>query len=364
MPRPGPRPFECVRRSWHSERHRPMRGSIIQQIFRVVGENHGDGTKKNREWQEKLPLVVFKSEEIMYSKANSEAEYLDPETLWDRLNDAIDTIIRKDETMETGEFLPPCVEAALILGCVPVRSSRSQRNNNTRSYLSPRNQDSGPTAQNIPNVQRPDGVNQITRTFSETNKDLRPAFSVTHPGSSFYPQNIPRQMMSFKNRPPSVYPLYHGFRFQPRVPEIGFHSIHTKPNSIIIGTPVFQTTHESLPSSSQMGSPGRLLSFDNYNNDAKKECRPELVECDLSLRLGLVSSNEKGPTIVEDVDSVPGLGPRSKEFSFFPLNSEAKEVENSVTDFRRRKTVVESESFLHLERDFEPINERMKRRGL
>ncbi|KAD6795042.1 hypothetical protein E3N88_05938 [Mikania micrantha] len=318
MPRPGPRPFECVRRSWHSERHRPMRGSIIQQIFRVVGENHGDGTKKNREWQEKLPLVVFKSEEIMYSKANSEAEYLDPETLWDRLNDAIDTIIRKDETMETGEFLPPCVE------------------------------DSGPTAQNIPNVQRPDGVNQITRTFSETNKDLRPAFSVTHPGSSFYPQNIPRQMMSFKNRPPSVYPLYHGFRFQPRVPEIGFHSIHTKPNNIIIGTPVFQTTHESLPSSSQMGSPGRLLSFDNYNNDAKKECRPELVECDLSLRLGLVSSNEKGPTIVEDVDSVPGLGPRSKEFSFFPLNSGAKEVENLVTDFRRRKTVVESQSFLHL----------------
>ncbi|KAK1421016.1 hypothetical protein QVD17_23054 [Tagetes erecta] len=31
---PGPRPFECVRRSWHSDRHRSMRGSIIQQIFR------------------------------------------------------------------------------------------------------------------------------------------------------------------------------------------------------------------------------------------------------------------------------------------------------------------------------------------
>ena len=34
MPRPGPRPYECVRRAWHSDRHQPMRGSIIQQIFR------------------------------------------------------------------------------------------------------------------------------------------------------------------------------------------------------------------------------------------------------------------------------------------------------------------------------------------
>lgn len=108
MPRPGPRPYECVRRAWHSDRHQPMRGSIIQQIFRfwvvlnladslrfdcvflvlvlfvhfgelhtmclirVVNENHSPATKKNKEWQEKLPIVVLKAEEIMYSKANSE----------------------------------------------------------------------------------------------------------------------------------------------------------------------------------------------------------------------------------------------------------------------------------------------------
>ncbi|KAI3775443.1 hypothetical protein L1987_50019 [Smallanthus sonchifolius] len=359
MPRPGPRPFECVRRSWHSDRHQPIRGSIIQQIFRVVHENHSPGTKKNREWQEKLPVVVIKSEEIMYSKANSEAEYLDPETLWDRLNDAIDTIIRKDETLETGEFLTPCVEAALNLGCVPVRSSRSQRNTNTRSYLSPRNQDSGP------NVQRPDGVNvNQTHTFSETNKDIRPAFSVTPPSSSFYPQNMPRQMMSFENRPPSIYPLYHGFHFQPRVPQMGFRCTQPNPSNIIIGTPVFQTAHESLPSSSQTGRHERLFLFDRDDNSSKKESRPELVECDLSLRLGLVSSNEKGLNIVDDVDSGQGPGPRSREFSFFPLNSEAEEAENSVTDFRKWKAVGESQSFLHLERDFEQINERMKRRGL
>lgn len=35
-------------------------------------EAHSAATKKNKEWQEKLPVVVLKAEEIMYSKANSE----------------------------------------------------------------------------------------------------------------------------------------------------------------------------------------------------------------------------------------------------------------------------------------------------
>ena len=100
MPRPGPRPYECVRKAWHSDRHQPIRGSLIQEIFRsnptsqnlhigllsmytsnlicvvclfrVVNEVHNSTTKKNKEWQEKLPIVVLKVEEIMYSKANSE----------------------------------------------------------------------------------------------------------------------------------------------------------------------------------------------------------------------------------------------------------------------------------------------------
>ncbi|KAK4404162.1 hypothetical protein Sango_0784800 [Sesamum angolense] len=119
MPRPGPRPYECVRRAWHSERHQPMRGLIIQQIFRLVHDNHPSATKKNKEWQEKLPIVVLRAEEIMYSKANSEAEYSDSETLWDRVNDAVDTIIRKDESTESGELLPPCVEGA-HLSCASI----------------------------------------------------------------------------------------------------------------------------------------------------------------------------------------------------------------------------------------------------
>lgn len=41
-------------------------------LIRAVQESHSPGTKKNKEWQEKLPIVVLKAEEIMYSKANSE----------------------------------------------------------------------------------------------------------------------------------------------------------------------------------------------------------------------------------------------------------------------------------------------------
>lgn len=363
MPRPGPRPFECVKRSWHSDRHQPIRGSIIQQIFRLVHENHTPGTKKNREWQEKLPVVVLKSEEIMYSKANSEAEYIDPDTLWDRLNDAVDTIIRKDETLETGELLPPCVEAALNLGCVPVKSTRSQRNTNTRSYLSPRNQDSGPNVRthNVPNVQRPDGVDR-TRIVSETSNHIRPSFKATPPGTSFHPpsfENRPRQMLSFENRPSAIYPLYHGFHFQPRVPQMGFQGTHQNPNNIIVGRPVFQAAYESIPSSSQRGPerPEMLFPFSRDDNVSKIEARPEMVECDLSLRLGLASSSSgKGLTFVDNVDS----GPRSKEFSFFPLNSEAKEDNDFVPDVRKRKTVEETHNFFNLDPDFE----QMKRRGL
>lgn len=35
---------------------------------------------------------------------------MNSDTLWDRLNDAVNTIIRRDETTETGDLLPPCVE--------------------------------------------------------------------------------------------------------------------------------------------------------------------------------------------------------------------------------------------------------------
>ena len=122
MPRPGSKPYDCVKRAWHSEIHQPIRGTLIQEIFRstlsyqhthtkkedtwvllhfalfffffisyftliffffllllnnnrVVNEIHGSSTKKNKEYQEKLPVVVLRAEEIIYSKANSEVTF-------------------------------------------------------------------------------------------------------------------------------------------------------------------------------------------------------------------------------------------------------------------------------------------------
>ncbi|KAG7020390.1 hypothetical protein SDJN02_17074, partial [Cucurbita argyrosperma subsp. argyrosperma] len=144
MPRPGPRPYECVRRAWHSDRHQPIRGSLIQEIFRVMHQIHSSSTKKNKEWQEILPVVVLKAEEILYSKAISEAEYIEFNTLRDRLVDAVNTILRLDDTTESGEFLQPCIEAALNLGCTPRKASRSQRHKNSTNYLSSRHHELSP----------------------------------------------------------------------------------------------------------------------------------------------------------------------------------------------------------------------------
>lgn len=41
-------------------------------LIRVVVDAHSPATMKNKECQEKLPAVVLRAEEIMYSKANSE----------------------------------------------------------------------------------------------------------------------------------------------------------------------------------------------------------------------------------------------------------------------------------------------------
>ncbi|KAG2242433.1 hypothetical protein Bca52824_095725 [Brassica carinata] len=88
-------------------------------------------------------------------------------TLLDRTNDAINTIIRLDETTETGEFLQPCIEAALHLGCTPRRASRSQRNINPRCYLS--QQDSA----NLDNI--------LSRQYQVFMK----------PNNNFGPKNLP-----------------------------------------------------------------------------------------------------------------------------------------------------------------------------
>ncbi|KAG9140113.1 hypothetical protein Leryth_025686 [Lithospermum erythrorhizon] len=351
MPRPGPRPYECVRRAWHSDRHQPIRGSIIQQIFRVVHERHGVKSKKNREWQEKLPVVVLKAEEIMYSKANSEAEYVDLDTLWDRLNDAIDTIIRRDESAETGQFLPPCVEAALNLGCVPVRASRSQRHNTPRSYLSPRTEETGIP----PNVLRTErnptmgDVHPSSRLVSGTTINVKSANLASEISSGLMPQIGNRPNLSSTNTPSaynnifpmdtnmsnvgSVYPLYYDNRdsqgpvdlAQPKVRQLKSQELHNS-KTIILGVPVFPSTAEpadvGMPSifhCKNRSMAHKPCCQENFRD--KRLVEPEM-ECDLSLRLGSSFGSSLGMA-ADSTGDTPDATPSNyqREFSFFPVKA-------------------------------------------
>ncbi|XP_031279529.1 uncharacterized protein LOC116137978 [Pistacia vera] len=287
MPRPGPRPYECVRRAWHSERHQPMRGSLIQEIFRVVSEIHSSATKKNKEWQEKLPVVVLKSEEIMYSKANSEAEYMDLKTLWDRTNDAINTIIRRDESSETGELLPPCIEAALNLGCMPRRTSRSQRNSHPRCYLN-----SG--------TQEQTSLENITQGNQTVNPHCMPHYSTLMKPTStdvaqnpvvqsnidstkklpFASENVPpsinKQFLRLENFPSlnwyAVYPLFN-------IEELP-HGFQNFPNS---------TSNSVEPAKEICVQNSSVKIAQPYINIRDAPEIPHDIGCDLSLRLGPLS---------------------------------------------------------------------------
>ncbi|KAL2479631.1 hypothetical protein Adt_32597 [Abeliophyllum distichum] len=235
MPRPGPRPYECVRRAWHSHRHQPMRGLIIRQIFRLVHENHCPATKKNKEWQEKLPVVVLKAEEIMYSKANSEAEYTDLETLWDRVNDAIDTIIRKDESTETGELLPPCVEAALNLGCVVMRIPAERPSNVWHLHSANISAlKKFPTAESPSLALEPNGC-----ATPNNNPIALSCEKIPSPANN----QIPLVDSDTPLNVGSVYPLYYGTTFQPEVSRSVFQEPQNS-TSVIVGVPIYSSAAE------------------------------------------------------------------------------------------------------------------------
>ncbi|CAM8923043.1 unnamed protein product [Rhodiola kirilowii] len=298
MPKPGPRPYECVRRAWHSDRHRPLRGSIIQQIFRLVGEAHSEKTKNNREWQEKLPIVVFKCEEILYSKANTETEYLDQETLWDRVSDAVNTIIRLEEVNETGKLLPPCVEAALTLGCVPVKASRSQRHCNTRTYLRPRPQDPNAVPQraidNATTQQYPTSIPPRSsflcqdRNFIRNKDVINESSSSTLPSKRFHsggaPQSVPVESSNVLNYG-SVYPLYYGtdYQLEDLPPGINHRKRHRDDSQeILFGKPVARM----IPKPACMVTSKSIIPKETLHATAQTIWQP----CDLSLRLGVSPS--------------------------------------------------------------------------
>lgn len=343
-----------------------MRGSIIKQIFRVADEFHSTRTKKNKEWQEKLPIVVLKAEEILYSKANSEDEYMNLDTLRDRVNDAVNTIIRRDESTETGELLPPCVEAALNLGCIPVRASRSQRHSHPRTYLNLRPQEPASLPPKIvdktiedqcPRFSPLHSGNQFnfSRSFKNANSTtLVPESSYQVIGNdnlaapSSYPssyENIPSRhskMMrvdaNVQLKLGSVYPLYYGTRFQTEDTKLGSGiSENVNSTAIFVGKPVVT----SIPEPGEMSALPHLFSCSGSVTASKPTTKPDFLElqrrphvtgCDLSLRLGLsgdpcMSLDRSSARETEDVGSISSQegnklkdlsSERNKEFCFFP----------------------------------------------
>ncbi|OMO57758.1 hypothetical protein COLO4_35120 [Corchorus olitorius] len=375
MPRPGPRPYECVRRAWHSDRHQPMRGSIIQQILRLAIETHSTATKKNKEWQDKILTVIVKAEEIMYSKANSEAEYMNPDTIWDRVNDAINTIIRRDESTETGELLPPCVEAALNLGCHPVRASRSQRHCNPRTYLTPRAQEPVSAAPRIldkgseercPQLSPVQSGSQFARmattnansniSASQTNRHSHPPFMCDNSPSG-HDQSMRTETNTLQNLG-HVYPLYYGVHYQNAESHAGSPvQENIASDTIIVGRPI----GTSIAERNEMGSLQNLFSSSDINVGGKRVGQQDSrqtneksfgTECDLSLRLGLFSdpctqveksptceTNDVGPSSSQDGGNVKEvIQQKSKEFCFFP-----ERTANDHFESFSRKWFIESE---------------------
>ncbi|CAN4102223.1 unnamed protein product [Withania somnifera] len=289
MPKPGPRPYECVKKAWHSDRHQPIRGSLIQEIFRIVNEIHDSATKKNKEWQEKLPIAVFRAEKIMYSKANSEAEYMDLTTLWNRLNDAIDTIIRRDDDnaeFESRDLLQPCIEAALHLGCSPKKSSRSQRNSSPRYYLSPATLESNSVTtgnsldrnRGNPFPNRQYFSKNLNPSCPESNRKMFPFSTLKFPPSVGI-QTLPMQTARALPISCSVYPLYHGYQFEPFDPRL--------------------SSRRDAKSSAQLVDENKKISLRNPQscnlNASTETSRTDFVDvsenqtvigCDLTLRLG------------------------------------------------------------------------------
>ncbi|XVE71473.1 hypothetical protein DITRI_Ditri10aG0153300 [Diplodiscus trichospermus] len=302
----------------------------------------------------------------MYSKANSEAEYMNPETLWDRVNDAINTIIRRDESTETGELLPPCVEAALNLGCYPVRASRSQRHCNPMTYLTPRAPEPVSTAPRIldkgseercPQLSPVQSGGQLARTATNVNLNV----SVSQTNRHIYPSGHEQLMRNETNTLPNlgqVYPLYYGVHYQNAESQTGSPvQENIVSDTVIVGRPIGTSVAEpvemgslqNLFSSSDVGFGGKGLGQQDIGHTHEKSLA---TECDLSLRLGLFSdpslqveknsifeTEDVGPSSSQDGGKVNEVfEQKSKEFPFFP-----ERTINDHFESLSRKRFIESE---------------------
>ncbi|KAK8535229.1 hypothetical protein V6N13_081367 [Hibiscus sabdariffa] len=355
MPRPGPRPYVFERKAWHSDTHQPMRGSLVQEIFRLVNEVHSSASKKNKEWQEKLPVVVLKAEEIMYSKANSEGEYMNLKTLWDRTNDAINTIIRRDASAETGKLLQPCIEAALDLGCTARRNLRSQRNCSPRCYL---NLDAhGNLMANsscLASFMKPATANVIGSSFEPPKHAGRDGY---HTANEF---RFASEDLSLEKY--SVYPLYYGNDLKYEELQGGFGS-SCKSNSNTVEPAMLGVDHELLPFDVDFPNKMSRIDVGHSSNNPYPG-----IACDLSLRLGPLSTPCLRNGWTQDTDPIiAGWNKNSSPESWSEQSIEGEHM-NADAAMRKRKRYfhdppTEQQFCLSPMLPYSPLTGRMKTAG-
>lgn len=204
---------------------------------------------------------------------------MDLKTLRDRANDAINTIVRRDESSEgTGEFLQPCIEAALRLGCITRRTSRSQRNDQPRCYLSG-NVDLVNATKGNPRTTSSLALPYLSLLRTETPNFVIPINSCIYNEMPFLSSRkcLPLEP-SFPSKPFAVYPLYYGVHSQP---------MESRQK---LGAP--STSSFIAQDHPKRGIPTKLLlGRDYFTSRAPLEVlnNPAGGECDLSLHLGLAS---------------------------------------------------------------------------
>lgn len=266
-----------------------------------------------------------------------------------------------------------CFSAALNLGCVPVRASRSQRHNNPRTYLRPsyeecnnslsprflsdnvneRNLDFPATqATSSSMLKMPQHVDSSRSVWDSSKRVIPNSTNQHHIASSFETKKlhcIGNGNASLSRS--SVYPLYYGMTFKPEVRQLGFHEAQ-KSDSVIIGVPVFSSPAEPA---SEVGCLQNLFPYGEDKFFGKRACEVASKDTkgkgpqagfDLSLRLGLFSDSNSGR---EDssgfvTDSLgrrlsPYEGLPVEEFPFFPM-----EPAHSQTWMQRSNQNEESEN--------------------
>lgn len=218
-------------------------------------------------------------------------------------------------------FLLLFCAAALNLGCVPVRASRSQRHSNPRSYLTPRGHDPPPTlSPNMPNNDRtlqslPAQIsNQPNHPRPEVAPYSYPALCDNTRGKHNLLKNVEADTIPSLG---SVYPLYYGNQYLAEKSHVGL-GVPENPSydTILVGTPV----RTSFVERTGVGPSQNLLSCDktpdSINNSQPGDTSRKRT-CDLSLRLGL-SSEQCESTERSSGDAGSS---NSQEFCFFPRES-------------------------------------------